>query len=138
MESFKKIFSGRLNRQTWFFCLLLTQIIFIVALGIVFMLSNFLAALMTGTFGEVVMRWSGGLSILFLAGVGIVIILSLHARRLHDLGKSAHWLLLLLIPFVNGLLLIYLLVRKGQTGSNQYGDESFKKSGLVAIVFNRH
>ena len=88
--------------------------------------------------GEVVIRWLGGLLILFLAGVDIVIILSMHARRLHDLGKSAYWLLLFFVPLVNGLFLIYLLVRKGQIGPNQYGEESVEKKGLVAVILNRN
>jgi uncharacterized membrane protein YhaH (DUF805 family) len=47
--------------------------------------------------------------------------LAVGARRLHDIGKSAWWLLIALIPLV-GLLLLYFAAQPGTPGSNEYGD----------------
>lgn len=108
-----------------------------VAIGVVFMLLNLLANFVDASAGESVIRWLGGLVILFLAGMDIFLILSLHTRRLHDLGKSAHWLFLLLIPFVNVVFLIYLLVGKGESNPNKYGEESLGGKGVLLSIINR-
>jgi uncharacterized membrane protein YhaH (DUF805 family) len=48
--------------------------------------------------------------------------LALGARRLHDIGRTGWWQLLLLIPF--GFLILFALACKAsQPGSNAYGDE---------------
>ena len=46
--------------------------------------------------------------------------LSVCIRRLHDIGKSGWWYLLVLIPLVN-LVLIYVFILDSQPGVNQYG-----------------
>lgn len=43
--------------------------------------------------------------------LGVIIALSVHIRRLHDIGKSGWMVLLFLIPFVNFIFLIYLLFK---------------------------
>jgi len=42
-------------------------------------------------------------------------------RRLHDIGKSGWWLLLLIVPLVNILLLLYMYFARGDDGVNAYG-----------------
>jgi uncharacterized membrane protein YhaH (DUF805 family) len=42
-------------------------------------------------------------------------------RRLHDIGKSGWWLLIVFVPIIGGIWLLVLLVTKGQSGSNAYG-----------------
>ena len=42
-------------------------------------------------------------------------------RRLHDIGKSAWYLLINLIPIVGGILLLLKLIAKGNSDTNQYG-----------------
>jgi uncharacterized membrane protein YhaH (DUF805 family) len=41
--------------------------------------------------------------------------LGLAARRLHDVGKSAWWLLLILVPVLGWIYLIYLYCQPGRT-----------------------
>lgn len=53
--------------------------------------------------------------VLLLPGVGA------SARRLHDMGRNAWWLLLGLIPLIGALVLIYWLVQPSDA-SNQYGE----------------
>ncbi len=137
MEILRKQFSGRLGRKNWFLGVLVTQIVFVVAIGVVFMLLSFLTNLTMAGIGETVIRWLGGLTMLLFGIVGTVFILSLNIRRLHDLGKSAWWLLFFFVPFLNLVFLIYLLVWKGQEGANQYGDKPSEKEGILASVINR-
>jgi uncharacterized membrane protein YhaH (DUF805 family) len=52
---------------------------------------------------------------LLLPGVGV------GARRLHDIGRNAWWLLIGLIPLIGALVLIYWFVQPSGA-SNQYGE----------------
>jgi len=42
-------------------------------------------------------------------------------RRLHDIGKSGWWYLLVFIPLIGALVLIYWFVQPGQSEDNQWG-----------------
>ncbi|MDR1694359.1 MAG: DUF805 domain-containing protein [Lactobacillaceae bacterium] len=48
--------------------------------------------------------------------------LGVAARRLHDTGKSGWNLLWTLIPLLGAIYVIYLLVQKGETGKNAFGE----------------
>jgi uncharacterized membrane protein YhaH (DUF805 family) len=48
--------------------------------------------------------------------------LSVGARRLHDIGRSARWLLLLLVPCLGIVVLIVFACLAGQPQPNQYGE----------------
>jgi uncharacterized membrane protein YhaH (DUF805 family) len=47
--------------------------------------------------------------------------LAVAARRLHDIGKSAWWLLIGLIPVIGFLVLLYFYIQRGEEGANEYG-----------------
>ena len=42
-------------------------------------------------------------------------------RRLHDIGKSGWWYLLILIPIVGSIILIVWECKDSEPGENQYG-----------------
>jgi uncharacterized membrane protein YhaH (DUF805 family) len=42
-------------------------------------------------------------------------------RRMHDLGRTAWWLLIGFIPLIGSLILIYWFAQRGDEGDNQYG-----------------
>jgi uncharacterized membrane protein YhaH (DUF805 family) len=44
-------------------------------------------------------------------------------RRLHDTGRSGLWYLIILLPAIGGLILLVMLAREGQYGSNAYGED---------------
>jgi len=48
-------------------------------------------------------------------------VLAAGARRLHDTGRSAWWLLVGLIPLIGTLLLIYWAVQPSEPGGNAFG-----------------
>ena len=59
-----------------------------------------------------------GLQILFALPCLLLII-----RRLHDIGRSGWCWLLIFIPFVNFIMGIYLMCKKGETGPNRFGPD---------------
>ncbi len=42
-------------------------------------------------------------------------------RRLHDIGRSGWWYLLVLIPLIGWIVLIYWYVQPSEKGANKYG-----------------
>jgi uncharacterized membrane protein YhaH (DUF805 family) len=62
-----------------------------------------------------------GLLLLLVVVVGTLMTIAAGVRRLHDTGKSGAFLLLGLVPFVGGIILLVLLLAKGEAGLNQYG-----------------
>ena len=56
-------------------------------------------------------------------------------RRMHDINKTAWWLLVGFIPVLGTLGLIYLFAQKGTEGENQYGKDPL--SGQPALTEKR-
>jgi uncharacterized membrane protein YhaH (DUF805 family) len=52
----------------------------------------------------------------------IPIYISAYVRRLHDVNQSGLLTFLILVPFVNLLLFLYLLFAPGTQGANKYGN----------------
>lgn len=53
----------------------------------------------------------------------IVPSLSVTARRLHDIGRSGWWMLLILIPLVGWIVLFIFSIKGGDQGPNAWGDD---------------
>lgn len=58
---------------------------------------------------------------------------TLSAQRLHDIGRSAWALLLLLIPVLGPLWVLFQLARAGATGANRYGADPAMRSGYHVV-----
>lgn len=56
--------------------------------------------------------------------VSILIILVNSIKRLHDFNRSGWWILIGYIPFVGLVQACYLLFKKGDSGTNLYGEKS--------------
>ena len=52
--------------------------------------------------------------------------IAIAVRRLHDLGKTGWWYLLIFVPLIGVIVLIVWFCMKGQTTKNQYGDAILK------------
>ena len=101
-------FKGRASkREFWWFYLLF----------FLFLWPLFLAELESGT-------WAGILSLIYflLTMSALIPLLSVLVRRLHDVDKSAWNLLRIFIPILGFLLLLRALTKKGDSGSNRYGE----------------
>ncbi len=95
-------FSGRARRSEYWWFVLFTAIVYIVA-GIID------AAAGTQVIGLLV-----GLALLLPS-------LAVGVRRLHDTGRSGWWILIALIPLIGAIVLLVFSVQDSQPGSNNYG-----------------
>lgn len=82
-----------------------------------FALANFLIGIILGIIAYI--TGSGILSSLYSLFVFVPNI-AVSVRRLHDIGKSGWWHLIVLIPIVN-LWLLVLWCKDSQPGGNEYG-----------------
>ena len=56
-------------------------------------------------------------------GVLIRVQLSLGIRRLHDIGKSGWWTLLVLIPLIGAIVLLIFACQPGVRADTKYGPD---------------
>ena len=83
-----------------------------------FFLINFIAVIVVSIIGGI-LKFPALVQLYDLAvllpslGVGV--------RRLHDIGKSGWWILIVLIPIVGIIILIVFAVTDSQPGNNEYG-----------------
>ncbi len=111
-----KLFQGRIDRREY--------VCGIVLFWLIFAATGWLALQMK-PYGV----WPG----LFLAHAVLIVIyyiffISFQVRRLHDIGAPGTWRLLMLVPFVVFVMVVYLSIKKGDAGTNQYGISLGNKS----------
>jgi uncharacterized membrane protein YhaH (DUF805 family) len=120
-------FSGRADRKEfWYFIIFYVVVYAILAIvdGIVF---GGYVAMTRDSFSA---SSSGPLQAIFALG-SFIPMLAVAFRRLHDINKTAWWILLGLIPLVGTIILIIWYARKGDPAPNAYG-ESPESSPAVA------
>jgi len=89
-----------------------------------FFLAQVAAMLVAGMLGELIYA---------LVALGLLLPgLAAGARRLHDAGKSAWFLLLGLIPLLGFIVLVYFWVQPS-AGPNQYGPGPFEPTTPAAL-----
>ena len=131
MNYWVRIYNGRLNRKHY-------------GLGLLFCLG---CIIVTGVIGAIVLipalkKIPSGGSIAAVAFVLIFLpayvthLFSLHVRRLHDLGKSGWYSLLCFFPYVSFVILLYLLLKKGQNSANQFGEIAPKERKWLDALLN--
>jgi uncharacterized membrane protein YhaH (DUF805 family) len=65
---------------------------------------------------------------LFCAFANLIPNLSLSFRRLHDINRSAWWLLIAFVPLLGGLALFVFTLLRGTPGENRFGPEPGQRS----------
>ncbi len=109
-------FGGRASRsEFWYFTLF-----YFLADIVAAVIDAFVLGPMLGMTPEQVSQ-GGYLQMILVLGLFIPSI-ALAVRRLHDIGKSGWWYLLVFIPFIGWVVLIYFYVLDSQPGTNQYGE----------------
>ena len=99
------VFSGRSGRQEyWMFVLI--NIVVTIVINIV----------------EGIAGSPGVIGVLYACAV-LLPSLGVGIRRLHDTGRSAWWLLIMLIPILGAIALIVFLATGSEPGENRYGPE---------------
>ncbi len=94
-------FNGFLNRKEYFLYSLIVGIVAYLLLAFVFPM----LPISTADFNMLLL-------ILTMVAVAISAI-SIHVRRLHDIGKNGWWVLLLFVPIVGFFFGFYLLLKPG-------------------------
>ena len=99
--------SGRASRsEYWYFYLF-------------FILTSLLCTMIGGVFSETASDIIGAICYIVLG----IPCFTASSRRLHDIDKSAWFLLLALIPIVGAIILIILFCKKGTDGLNRFGND---------------
>ncbi len=111
-------FTGRAARSAfWWWALF--QVLANIAIGIVF---GHGAMMMDPS--TMVMGYHGGVVSNLWALANLLPGIALGARRLHDIGKSGWWQLLVMIPLIGGIVLIVWYCQKSDAAANAYGSPS--------------
>ena len=116
LQNFKN-FSGRARRKEyWMYTLIYIPILFLGmfadnALGTTFQMD------VMGQSVDIGYGWVYVIVSLFhfLPSLSVVV------RRLHDVGKSGWFYLILLLPLIGVIWMLFLLVSNGNVGENKYG-----------------
>jgi uncharacterized membrane protein YhaH (DUF805 family) len=106
-------FQGRSSRGAYWW-LVLINILIGLGLGLIDGLVFTDIVLSTGGFGIL-----GGLYSLATIIPGI----ALSFRRLHDVDKTAWWLLIAFIPIIGAIVLLIFTVQEGTNGTNKFGPD---------------
>lgn len=107
-------FNGR-ARRTEYWVFILFNTIFAFAATI---LDSFLFGSSFGGFGPVYIIY--GLAVIIPSW-------AVYVRRLHDVGKSGWYILIILIPIIGIIWMLVLLSTGSQPGNNQYGENPHTK-----------
>ena len=103
------VFSGRARRKEYWYFFLFNIIIQIVLAFVDSATGNFDPEVGMGPLGTIYI-----LAVL-IPGIAVTV------RRLHDIGRSAWYLLVLLVPLIGVIVLLVFLAQDGKPGQNQYG-----------------
>jgi uncharacterized membrane protein YhaH (DUF805 family) len=131
-------FFGRIGRGGWWLGLLLNIIITSVILGVAAYMVPWKDVILLGPDGQPVLNsqgmpeidWSNPkLMPIFIgyalaAVLGLWMSLAVAAKRFHDRGKTAWWVLIGLVPIVGFIwYLVDLGILEGEEGANKYGPD---------------
>ncbi len=101
-------FNGRSRRMEYWMFVLINTIISVFCI----LLDSMLGTVWSIGYGPIYIGY--GLAV-FVPGLAVAI------RRLHDIGKSGWYYLLVIIPIIGPIWLIILFVTEGEQGDNKYG-----------------
>jgi uncharacterized membrane protein YhaH (DUF805 family) len=125
----KNLFKGRLNRRNFLIGFLLYLLV--ASLLVLFMI----LPLLSSNSNDI-----PSLNILLFIAIDIILLVfgsSLFIRRLHDMGKSGWYLLIVIMPVVVWFFLLWVFLKGGQKDSNKYGDKPSEKIRFPADILGR-
>lgn len=122
-------FSGRATRsEFWYFVLFSMILSFTISfigqmLGILYMVPFDMPSVSeTGEISNIVQNIPINILQMVFGLLMFFPSLAVGVRRLHDIGKSGWWYLIVLIPFIGILVLLAFFVMGSQEGDNYYGE----------------
>ena len=120
-------FKGRARRREYWMILLVNFIVYMLFSMMIYLLSKELGTMTENLLGDgmdmmtayIYLGVSAVLSLYSLAMVipGFAVLF----RRLHDIGKSGVWILIVLVPIAGFIILLVFLLTDSQAGENKYG-----------------
>lgn len=120
-------FKGRARRREYWMFLLVNFIVYMLFSMMIYLLSKELGTMTENLLGDgmdmmtayIYLGVSAVLSLYSLAMVipGFAVLF----RRLHDIGKSGVWILIVLVPIAGFIILLVFLLTDSQAGENKYG-----------------
>lgn len=115
------VFSGRARRKEYWMFVLFNLIFFAIAA----ILDNIFGI----TFGNI---FYGPIYLLYSLAI-LIPSWAVAIRRLHDIGKSGWFILILLIPIIGPIWLLVLMCLDSQPGENKYGPNPKENISLPAV-----
>lgn len=120
-------FKGRARSREYWMFLLVNFIVYMLFSMMIYLLSKELGTMTEDLLGNgmdmmtayIYLGVSAVLSLYSLAMVipGFAVLF----RRLHDIGKSGVWILIVLVPIAGFIILLVFLLTDSQAGENKYG-----------------
>ena len=107
-------FSGRAGRAEYWYFYLFQMLISIPLQFMSSMLENGSSSL---TLSVIVLLLSLTSLALFLPSLSVAV------RRLHDTNHSGWWMLINLVLIIGNIYFLYLMIKEGDKGENQYGTD---------------
>ncbi len=124
--NFSRLFEGRLGRAHFAWA----QLAFLVAVILVRIVFSSLDLILDGIGALMTLASAVAIIAMVVVNVGVTV------RRYHDMAWSGWFVLLNFIPFVNVVMLLVLLFRKGTAGSNRFGAPFPAEMPLKEAVLN--
>ncbi len=100
------VFSGRARRREYW--------LFVLINGVISLVITLVPTLLGFPTFSTVMSYIYTFAVLIPS-------LAVASRRLHDVGQSAWWLLVILVPFLGAAILIWFTTLDSEVGDNKYG-----------------
>ena len=134
--------SGRFSRYSFLAWNFVLNVVLTIIVLVIMLVAGAATNLLTMTDPNEILAFyaSGlGLVIVAIALVALVVSIIFFIRRLHDINMSGWWSLLGIIPFVNLIFGIFVLVKKGAEGGNNFGPARAtpkweKVVGIITLV----
>lgn len=120
-------FKGRARRREYWMFLLVNAIVYMLFSVAISLLSKNLGTMTEDLLGDgmdmmTAYIYLGVSAIALLYSLAMVIPgFAVLFRRLHDIGKSGVWILIVLVPIVGFIILLVFLLTDSQAGENKYG-----------------
>ena len=102
-------FTGRATRQQYWMYILFYIVFYFVAVMLDINLGQFDKE-----------KMAGFISTIYTFGL-LLPTIAILARRLHDIGRSSWWILLIIIPVLGSLVILIFTLIDSQKGENEYG-----------------
>ncbi|HHL18735.1 MAG TPA: DUF805 domain-containing protein [Thiothrix sp.] len=134
--------SGRFGRYSYLAWNFVINIVLMIVVGAVLAIAGATTDLLAMTDPNQAMNFyaSGiGFVVIAIMLISFVITIIFFVRRLHDINMSGWWSLLSIIPLVNIIFGIFVLVKKGTEGANNFGPERVtptweKIVGIISLI----